>query len=356
MTHAIELADHAIRFGPVEQTLPALLSEQSFSQVIILVDDNTQALCLPMLLKAVPSLAEAPVIEIASGERAKQLATCEQIWEQLLAWQADRQALLLHLGGGVLCDMGGFAAGVYKRGIAFLHIPTTLLAQVDATVGGKVAVNFQKVKNSIGLFRNPVAVLIDSRFLNTLPQRHLRNGFAEMLKHGLIADPNYWDALQSITDFSAINDQHIARSIEIKRAIVERDPLEKAERKKLNFGHTIGHAIESYSLEKDDAPLLHGEAIAMGMIIEAWLSHRVTRMRYFLAQRVMATIFRYFPKYALPPAATAALIGLLYHDKKREAATPLNFSLLKDIGECVVNQTAQEQLVADALKAFNNWK
>ena len=244
------------------------LDISNYSQVAILVDENTKRDCLSKL----PQIENALIIEIKSGEEYKNISTCSFIWEQLTINNFDRNALLINLGGGVIGDMGGFCATTYKRGLEFIHIPTTLLAMVDASVGGKLGIDFKGFKNQIGLFNNPKAVLISSEFLETLAESELKSGFAEVVKHALISDNSLWLKLKN-TPFTDLDwEDIIDTSVQIKNKIVLADPFEKGERKKLNFGHTFGHAIESYYLEKR-TPISHGEAVFMGMILETKISN-----------------------------------------------------------------------------------
>jgi 3-dehydroquinate synthase len=292
------------------------------------------------------------LIRIPAGERHKTLDSCRYIWEQLFAAGAGRNWCLLNLGGGVIGDMGGFCAGTFKRGMDFIQIPTTLLSQVDASVGGKLGIDFNDIKNSIGLFQDPVAVWADPAFFATLPPREVRSGFAEIIKHALIASAAQWERLQKITDLSAVDwVGWVADSVAIKRDIVEEDPHERGLRKALNFGHTIGHAIESYFLPTT-TPLLHGEAIAAGMIAEAWLSYR----QQGLPARELETITRYllriYGHQPVPEAAFAALITYMRQDKKNED-TRINFSLLPAPGTVAVNQTAEPGVITEALRYYN---
>ena len=237
---------------------------------IILLDENTRRHCLPLL-----ETKNAELLEIESGEKNKHIQTCTQLWKTLIDLGADRHSLLINLGGGVICDIGGFVASTFKRGIDFIHIPTTLLAQADASVGGKTGVDFANLKNQVGVFSNPKAVFVFPQFLDTLDERQLRSGFAEIIKHALIRDKTLWHTIQSVdvNDRSGLTDV-ISQSLQIKNDIVTDDPFEKGLRKILNFGHTIGHAVESVSLRQHKKQLLHGEAVAIGMICEAYLSDR----------------------------------------------------------------------------------
>lgn len=235
---------------------------------MVLVDENTHLHCYPIIQNDIP---EHFLVKIHAGEKHKNLETCTQIWQQYTNLKLDRKALVLHLGGGVLGDMGGFCASIYKRGIRFVQIPTTLLSQVDASVGGKLGIDFQQLKNHLGVFQNPENVWINPIFLHTLPQREKKSGFAEMLKHGIILDKNHWQILTN-TNFWEHQDWEkvIKQSVLLKNEVVTKDFKEENIRKLLNFGHTIGHSIESYAL-LHNISLLHGEAVAIGMYVESMI-------------------------------------------------------------------------------------
>jgi 3-dehydroquinate synthase len=317
----------------------------------ILVDENTRKYCLPAVQRFLP---ESTIIEIPSGEGNKHIATCQIIWKALLDAAADRKATLLNLGGGVIGDMGGFVASTYKRGIDFVQMPTTLLSQVDASVGGKLGVDFDGLKNVIGVFRQPKAVFIHSNFLDTLPANQLMSGFAEILKHGLIADAAYWNSLQSVNPLEH-NDwaDIIARSVAIKQDVVTADPLEKGRRKILNFGHTLGHAIETWSLTAEDQPLLHGEAIAIGMIGETYLSQRHAGLPSEDASAIMATLQQWYPKRHIPSDAVDTIISLLANDKKNEGKVVM-YSLLRSIGDCTFDIAVPESAAREAIEFYQS--
>ena len=293
-----------------------------YSQVAILVDENTKRDCLSKL----PQIENALIIEIKSGEQYKNISTCSFIWEQLTINNFDRNSLLINLGGGVICDMGGFCAANYKRGLEFIHIPTTLLAMVDASVGGKLGIDFKGFKNQIGLFNNPKAVLISSVFLETLAESELKSGFAEVVKHALISDNSLWLKLKN-TPFTDLDWEDIINtSVQIKNKIVLADPFEKGERKKLNFGHTFGHAIESYYLEKG-TPISHGEAVFMGMILETKISDLSESDKNEIKNYVLS-------HFALPyTPKKSSLHKFLINDKKNQNGK-INFTLLNGIGDC----------------------
>ena len=298
------------------------LDISNYSQVAILVDENTKRDCLSKLQQ----IENALIIEIKSGEEYKNISTCSFIWEQLTINNFDRNSLLINLGGGVIGDMGGFCAATYKRGLEFIHIPTTLLAMVDASVGGKLGIDFKGFKNQIGLFNNPKAVLISSEFLETLAESELKSGFAEVVKHALISDNSLWLKLKN-TPFTDLDwEDIIDTSIQIKNKIVLADPFEKGERKKLNFGHTFGHAIESYYLEKR-TPISHGEAVFMGMILETKISDLSESDKNEIKNYVLSN-------FALPyTPKKSSLHKFLINDKKNQNGK-INFTLLNGIGNC----------------------
>ncbi len=348
----LALDTYPIHIGPVAESLPLTLGQQPFSQLFVLADENTRAHCWPRIAPALEPYHPI-LIEIPSGEIHKNLQTCERIWGQLMAHKAGRDALLLNLGGGVIGDMGGFAASTFKRGMHFLQIPTTLLSQVDASIGGKLGIDFMQVKNSIGLFRNPQAVLVDPAFLSTLSNRELRSGYAEVIKHSLIADAAQWESLQQLTNLrSADWASIIPASLRIKKQIVEADPFEKGLRKALNFGHTIGHAIEGHALETD-TPLLHGEAIAIGMICEAFLSTQQQSLPEAQLWQITDYLTARYGKITLQANDYPAYLQLMGNDKKNEGQA-INFSLLPEAGKVTVNQTATEASIIAALDYYSS--
>lgn len=340
---------HPVIFGPAARNLESLLARERWSRVAVLVDENTEQHCYPRLAGALPP--DHLLIRIPAGETHKNLDTCRHIWSQMLEARLDRQALLVNLGGGVVGDMGGFCAVAWKRGIRFVQLPTTLLAQVDASTGGKLGIDFEGVKNIIGAFADPLAVLVDTDFLATLPFAELRSGFAEVIKHALIADADQWESLRHIEDLRAANwAELVPRSLAVKRRIVAADPFERGLRKALNFGHTIGHAIESAAL-LTDRPLLHGEAIAIGMVCESWLSAKKVGLPPEELEQITSCIRQIFGYYPLNNLAKADLLALMRNDKKNEGAG-INFSLLPRIGQVVVNQTATPAEIEASLEYY----
>jgi len=333
------------------------LSSDAYREVkiFILVDENTSQHCLPSLMVKVPSLANAEVVEIESGEGSKSLEVVARIWEVLSELGADRSSILINLGGGVITDLGGFIAGTFKRGVRFFNIPTSLLAQVDASTGGKTGFNHSGLKNEIGLFNNPKAVYVDPEFLDSLPKNQLLSGFAEMIKHALIYSPGYWKTLSDVSlfDLSTI-DESIHRSILIKNEIVGSDPFESGRRKILNFGHTIGHALESYSGESDLKSLLHGEAVAIGMVCESFISHRVAGLSESKLGEISSFIFGSFAKVDLEGFNHHRLIELMRHDKKN-SSDRINFSLLTDIGDSGYDYEVRADLIVESLNYYRRW-
>jgi len=320
----------------------------------LLVDENTLEKCTTYLIAQVKTLENIEIIEIESGEENKTLDICYQIWKTLSDYKADRNSVLINLGGGVITDMGGFVASTYKRGIDFINIPTTLLSQVDASVGGKVGVDFDEIKNMIGVFNEPKGVFIYPPFLKTLDKRQMLSGYAEALKHALITDKNYWKNLKKgLLSNSDDWENLIITSVQIKNTIVLKDPKEKKERKLLNFGHTIGHAIESYSLKNDPLPLLHGEAIAIGMICESYLSHLVLELSATELKEISNSILGFYSRYKLDDTQFHQYIELMKHDKKNETSN-INFTLLKEIGVAEVNHEVGIEQIIESLNYYNS--
>lgn len=318
------------------------------SSIFLLCDTHTYRLCLPVLLSHFSALRQAPVIVISAGETHKNIDTCTHIWQQLLQKQADIHSLLLCLGGGMVCDIGGFTAATYKRGMRHVLIPTTLMAQVDAAIGGKTGINFMQAKNQIGIHAPSTATCILPYFMNSLPEQELLSGYAEMLKHGLIADADYWQQLISIPDISHITHTlFIQQSVHIKTQICLTDPYDKGERRKLNFGHTIGHALETYALQHN-IPLSHGHAVALGCIAECHISALKRYMNMYDVLHIKQVFRQWYTAPDIPEQHYDNIIQLMQYDKKRQN-THLNCSLLKKIGECIVNQQISKNEIVEAL-------
>lgn len=329
------------------------LKEKKYSKVFILVDENTAEHCLPEFRANMGGKFEFEAIEIKAGEIHKNVESCMHVWQQLSDLDADRRSLLINLGGGVITDLGGFVASTFKRGINFINVPTTLLSMVDASIGGKTGVDLGVLKNQIGVFNNPQMVLVVPDYLATLDERQLNSGFAEMMKHGLIASGSYWTTLKKIDSFENL-DKHIYESIKIKNDIVIQDPTEKNLRKILNFGHTFGHAIESYSLEDNDLPpLLHGEAIAIGMVLEAYLSNRVIGLGMHQLEDIKSEFSKRFKKVDFTDADVAKIVELLKFDKKNIRGS-INFVVLKRIGDTIIDNKIAKELFQEAFSYYKD--
>lgn len=327
------------------------LHEKTFSKIFILVDENTHEYCLPVLLGNMETDLGFEILEIEAGEEMKNIQTANQLWEILTEMQADRKALVINLGGGVITDMGGFVASTYKRGIKFINIPTTLLSMCDASIGGKTGIDLMHYKNMIGTFAFPEQIFIYPKFLQTLPFKELRSGFAEMLKHGLIADKAHWNQLIQIhkLDVDAVT-PYIQNSMDIKQDVVEKDFHESNIRKTLNFGHTIGHAVESLCLQQEN-PILHGEAVAMGMICEAHLAYLENLISEEDSKVVIENIQRYYPYLDISDFKNEEITALLLNDKKN-VDSKINFSLLTGIGECNYDYQCSQKNIIKSLSFY----
>lgn len=357
--YTVTTSDHEIKVGEIFNDLTSFLKDHDFSKHIVFLDENTHKYCYPVFQKKLENLGINfhPVI-IQSGEEQKNLQTCEYLWDELTSLNTDRKSLVINLSGGVLSDMGGFVASAYKRGVAFINIPTTLLSMVDASVGGKLGVDFKGLKNHIGLFKNPLQVFIYPGFLKTLSNRELLSGFAEILKHGLIADNTYFNRVKDAGNPLEIEQEQwkdfVSESVEIKNRIVEADPREANQRKILNFGHTAGHAIESWSFETDE-PLIHGEAIAIGMIIELYLSGVKLGLSEDTVSEVTDFIFEHFPYYSeIHNASTAQLINIMRQDKKNRHGNIL-FTLLEEPGKARYDIPVTEQDIIEGINYYLNY-
>jgi 3-dehydroquinate synthase len=347
----MELDYYKIYIGNVADTWASALGNNGYSKIFIIVDENTQQHCLPLFLQQA-QLSDYSVVRVAAGEKYKNTATCDMIWKSMLEAQLDRKSLCINLGGGVIGDMGGYCAATFKRGIDFVHIPTTLLSQVDSSIGGKLGIDFYGVKNCIGVFKNPKAVFIDTTFLATLSQREIRSGFAEMLKHALIANEEEWHRLREMKEMYKVDWMtHIPISLEIKQNIVREDPFEQHIRKALNFGHTIGHAIESYFLPSQQQ-LLHGEAIAIGMVCESFLAYQKGLLTFRELDMITTTMRSLYNIIEIPTESHTALIDLMYQDKKNEHQV-INFTLLKGIGQFEINQSVTQEQIIESFNFIN---
>ena len=324
---------------------------EGFKRIIILVDENTQQHCLPVLHELVPELKSCDVIRVSSGEKNKNIAQSSYIWNELTRLKAGRDHLLLNLGGGVITDSGGFAAATFKRGMRFLNIPTTLLGMVDAAIGGKTGVDFHDFKNQVGLFVDPVGVIIEPLFLKTLDQRQWQSGFSEVLKYALIMDKDLWGRVHG-KHFSEVEDWStiITKAARDKIDIVRFDAAERGVRKNLNFGHTVGHALESYFL-KTHSETTHGMAIAAGMICEAWISAKIFEFDAEQLVEIVTMIDKNFERFTFDESKIPLIIELMHQDKKMRG-NKLLFSLLRRLGKATHDVDVSPHLIEDSLRYY----
>lgn len=348
----LEIAQCTVEIGSIlgssfEQLLTGRYAE---ARKIILVDENTHDHCLEYLITSFPVLQDAEVMLLPVGEENKVMEVCFQVWEAFSEYGIVRSDVVINLGGGVVTDMGGFIASVFKRGLDFINIPTSLLGMVDAAIGGKNGIDLGAFKNQLGLFRHPQAVYIDPGFLQSLPEAELVSGYAEMIKHALIADKEHWKLIHQLDPIKLLHSTHfetlIARSVEIKSAIVNSDPLEANRRKVLNFGHTIGHAIEGYCLQLQ--PISHGHAVGIGMIAESYISFK----KEMISQRELLDITNYLTQiYTHVPLDEDDKLHVLQliHNDKKNAANEIRCALLKGIGACDHQVAITEQEAYEAL-------
>lgn len=354
--HPYMIRQKLIFTNNVAQAIDTLAETISSPKVFVLVDVNTQQLVLPELKSTSETIANATVITINAGDVNKNLDTLAYIWKQLCDNGATRKSLLINLGGGVVTDIGAFAGATFKRGIRFLNVPTTLLAAVDAAVGGKTGINFNGFKNEIGAFREADAVIISTTFFKTLPHEELLSGYAEMIKHGLISDKTCYNRLLAY-DISSSNDhehllQLLEESVNVKRHIVEKDPTEKGIRRALNLGHTAGHAFESLAMKRN-APIPHGYAVAWGLVVEAVLSHLQLKFPSDELHRLARYISNNYGAINITCDDYPELLNLMHHDKKNDS-TEINFTLLTDVGSVHIDCTASEEEIKTALDIFRD--
>lgn len=343
---------YEVFFDDELKDLKDFLDNSEYSKIFFLTDLNTSEHCMPLIGELLPSLENYDIIEVDPGEENKNIDYCIGVWQTLLDFGADRNSLLINLGGGVITDMGGFAASTFKRGIDFVQVPTTLLSQVDASVGGKTGIDLGNIKNIIGTFTQPKAVFISSKFLKTLDDRQIISGFAEIVKHGIIADKDYFNKLKEI-DPLQLDEEIIYHSVEIKNFVVTTDPFEKSLRKTLNFGHTIGHAVETYSLKNDEHALLHGEAIAIGMICEAYLAFRHNGLSGDELREIITYIRSVFPDYHLKADAYGEILEFMQNDKKNVNGN-IGFALPAEIGKCDFNIYLTPEQIVESLDFYKD--
>lgn len=331
--------------------LAKAIAECEHDRIFVLVDETTNKLCWS-LVKDYLCLKDAQTIIIGATDRRKNLDTLVHVWESLQQGKATRHSLLINLGGGMVTDLGGFAASTYKRGINFINIPTTLLAMVDASVGGKTGINFGGLKNEIGVFNDAEFVLLDTNWLRTLDEENIRSGYAEMLKHGLIADETMWAELINFNlaqpDLRQLASM-LDKSVRIKERIVDEDPHEKGIRKALNLGHTFGHAFESWAMKRQ--PVLHGYAVAFGLIAELYLATTQTDFPTERMRQTVNFIRAYYGSLPITCNDYPELIELMHHDKKNHG-NEINVTLLGGIGDIRIDQTITEEDIKEALDFF----
>lgn len=338
--------------GNLERDLVNAISECEHDRIFVLTDETTQQLCWPKI-KNFKALKNSTPIIIKATDTHKNLDTLSQVWQALSNGGATRHSLMINLGGGMVTDLGGFAASTFKRGIDFINIPTTLLAMVDASVGGKTGINFGGLKNEIGVFSDSRFVIINTQFLDTLDHDNICSGYAEMLKHGLISDERTWAELVTFNldnpDLSQLQ-RMVADSIKVKERIVETDPHEHGIRKALNLGHTMGHAFESFAMRRG-TPILHGYAVAYGLISELYMSARKTAFPTDRMHQTVRFIRENYGTLNITCDDYPTLIELMHHDKKNTSGI-INFTLLGNVGDIRINQTANEEEIKEALDFF----
>ena len=347
----------------LETSLASAIAVCEHDKLFILTDDTTRELCWPVV-SSFPCLQGAEVISIGATDTHKTLDSVVHVWEELGRLGGTRHTLLINIGGGMVTDLGGFAASTFKRGINYINIPTTLLAMVDASVGGKTGINFRGLKNEIGVFNNAATVILDTQFLRTLDRENILSGYAEMLKHGLISNEAMWAELMNFPlgaeplDLTTLQ-RMLADSVAVKQRIVTEDPLEHGLRKALNLGHTVGHAFESFALStmgivpsvRNAVPQLHGYFVAYGLVCELYLSTVKTGFPTEKLRQTVSFIREHYGRMPITCDDYPTLFELMTHDKKNTAGT-INFTLLGDIGDIRINQTATKEEIYEALDFY----
>ena len=335
----------------LETTVTTAVGECERDRIFILVDETTRQLCLP-LVEGFDCLRQAEIITIGATDQHKTLESLTHVWSSLQRGGATRHSLMVNLGGGMVTDLGGFVASTFKRGLNYINIPTTLLAMVDASVGGKTGINFGGLKNEIGVFSTARSVILDTQFLRTMDAENMLSGYAEMLKHGLIANDSMWAELLNfdidVPDYHQLS-RMLEDSVKVKERIVEEDPTEKGIRKALNLGHTVGHAFESFALQRK--PVLHGYAVAWGLICELYLSHIKTGFPIEKMRQTVSFINEHYGKLSITCDDYPTLLELMTHDKKN-TGSDINFTLLGDVGDIRINQTATKEEIEEALDFY----
>lgn len=354
MFESLTYNSSTIHFGPLSKSSFQNVLNEDFegSKKVIITDSNVYNLWITDLTTNYPELAKAEIIQIPAGEENKTIDVCTQIWEALSEYEIGRNDLIINFGGGVITDLGGFVASLFKRGMRFINIPTTLLSMVDASVGGKTGVDLGPYKNQVGVFSDAEHVFIDEKYLETLAEKQIRSGYAEMLKHGLIADKGYWEELKQFDPVNADDRlSFIRKSVELKRDIVANDHQETGQRKILNFGHTVGHAIEGYFLRKE-TPVLHGFAVATGMIAESHICRALDLMSASTLDEIVSTIKKEIETVKIEETDYKEILQLMHNDKKNHSGV-IQFSLIKEVGNAVYDQEVSDKLILDSLKSLN---
>ncbi len=348
----------------LEQSLNQAIADCPYDRLFVLTDQTTHRLCLPLVADFACMKPAQPII-IGATDANKTLASLSHVWSELQRMGATRHSLLINLGGGMVTDLGGFAASTFKRGIPYINIPTTLLSMVDASVGGKTGINFGGLKNEIGMFNNARYVILNTMFLKTMDPENIRSGYAEMLKHGLISNAAMWASLLNF-DLAALADtespdrearlealaQMVADSVAVKQHIVLQDPTEQGLRKALNLGHTAGHAFESLALQRK--PVLHGYAVAWGLVVELWLCCVKAGFPQDRMRQTVSFIKQHYGRMPITCGDYPQLLELMHHDKKN-TGRDINFTLLGAIGDIRINQTATEEEIKEALDFYREF-
>ena len=347
----------------LQQSLTEAIACCPHDRLFVLTDNTTLRCCWPVI-KDYPCVESACIITIEATDQHKDLESVSHVWQELQHAGATRHSLMINLGGGMVTDLGGFAASTFKRGISFINIPTTLLAMVDASVGGKTGFNFGGLKNEIGVFNNASSVILDIIFLQTLDKENLLSGYAEMLKHALISNEALWaEHLEALENLEALDNlgKLVSDSIAVKQRIVLEDPTEKGLRKALNLGHTAGHAFEALALEESHtdssthrSPILHGYAVAYGLVVELYLSAVKCGFPTDKMRQTVQFIKEYYGRMAISCDDYPHLLELMHHDKKNEGDS-INFTLLGGIGDIRINQTVSEEDIKEALDFYREY-
>lgn len=336
----------------LEKELSKAMKDKSYDKLFILTDEHTAIYCLPMLSKFFAE-QQAISITIPAGDTNKNIDSLAYVWTELSTKGASRHSLLINIGGGMITDLGGFAAATFKRGIRYINIPTTLLAMVDASVGGKTGINFNGLKNEVGVFAPASHVIIETDFIRTLDKENFFSGYAEMLKHGLISNIANWAELLNFyterIDYIMLK-LLVGKSVHIKEEIVEKDPFEQGVRKALNLGHTVGHAFESLSFE-ENRPVLHGYAVAWGIVCELYLSSIKCGFPTNKLHQTVRFIKENYGVFIIDCKVYEQLYEFMLHDKKNNNGV-INFTLLQEIGNISINQTATKEEIFEMLDFY----